>query len=137
MNEMERQVMGLLLSGDHPLLASLRDQLAVAKVSRREFTGVGFFTYFEVPLAARRLPSSRRIVIDDVHAEIQGLEHGAGFLLFVEDGALNNLECSICENAWPSNAKLVRAFFMHPKSPNSSMLVETKERDLPWVLKEG
>jgi hypothetical protein len=137
MNEMERQVMGLLVSGDHPLLSSLRDQLAVAKVTRREFTGVGFFTYFEVPLAARRLPSSRRLVLSDVYADIQGLEHGAGFLLFVEDGALNNLECSICENAWPSNGKLVRAFFIHPESPDSSSLVETKARDLAWALKEG
>jgi hypothetical protein len=81
--------MDYLLRGGHPVLATLREQLAVATVAAREFTGVGFFTRFHVPPTASRLPSPRPIVISDVHAEVSGLQHGAGFVLFVEDGVLD------------------------------------------------
>src|SRR5437762_2995955 len=98
--------MDLLLQGDHPVLATLRDQFAVAQVRGRRFTGVGFFTNFEVPATAPRLPFKSRLVLTDVYADITGLAHGAGFLLFVDGGALNFLECAICEPEWPTDAKL-------------------------------
>jgi hypothetical protein len=134
LNEMEQQVMDLLLQGDHPLLATLREQFVVADVSRREYTGAGFFTNFAIPATAPRLPFKRRLVFCDVYADLTGLEHGAGFLLFIDDGTLNFLECSICEPEWPTDAKLVRAYYMHAKRPSDPSLVKTKERDLRWLL---
>ena len=47
--------MGMLLAGEHPALAVLRDQLAAAEVIEREFSGVGFFTHFRVPACSPRL----------------------------------------------------------------------------------
>ena len=44
----ERQVMRMLLAGDHPPLEVLRKRLAHCVVVERVFTGVGFFITFEV-----------------------------------------------------------------------------------------
>ncbi len=137
MSEIERQIMDFLLRGEHPVLVLLRKQLAVTTVSKRHFTGVGFFTWFEVPPSAPRLPHPHRLVISDVHADLSGLQHGAGFLLFVENGVLDNLECFIYEDAWPANARLLRVYYMRPREPGSPMLIETRERDLEWALSEA
>jgi hypothetical protein len=136
-NEIERQAMEYLLRGDHPLLATLRGQLAAARVTGREFTGVGFFTRFDVPPTASRLPSPRRIVISDVHADVAGLQHGAGFALFVEGGVLDTLECFIYEKAWPLDPKVLRVYYMRPQEPDAAAMVETPERDLQWAIGGG
>src|SRR5262249_12674723 len=132
MNEVERQVMDFLLRGAHPVLALLREQLPVAEVVERKFSGIGFFTYFRVPPSAPRVPSCRRIVISDVDAEIEGLQHGAGFVLFVDEGILHMLEGFAYAASWPTDAKLKRIYYMHRKTPGSSAIVETAQRDLAW-----
>jgi hypothetical protein len=133
---MEWQIMDLILRGEHPILALLRKQLAVATVSKRDFTGVGFFTYFDVAASAPRLPHLRRVIINDVHADVSGLRHGAGFALFVENGVLHNLECFIYEEAWPTDARLLRVYYMRPREPGGGSVVETQERDLEWAIRE-
>ncbi len=137
MNEIERQAMDFLLRGDHPVLAVLRDQAAVAPIAKRKFTGVGFFTDFAVPPTAARLSSGRRIVLEDVHAEVAGLQHGAGFLLFVDDGVINLLECFIYEGAWPEDTRLTRLYYLHPRHGSGGTLVETADRDLEWALRDA
>ena len=51
--------MDFLLRGNHPVLATLRDQFAVAIVKEPDFTGVGFFIHFVVPTTAVRLERDR------------------------------------------------------------------------------
>jgi hypothetical protein len=135
MNELERQVMEFLLRGDHPILEALRLQLAASSVASREMTGVGFFTNFEVPSSVARIRNSARMVISDVHAEIDGLSHGAGFLLFVTNGCLDFLEAFIYEDKWPVDARLKRLYYLRPQRGESGdlvELVETAHRDLQW-----
>jgi len=137
MNEIESQVMAMLLRGENAILATLRDQLAVASVARREFTGVGFFTGFDVPPNVAKLSSSRRVTIQDVHADIVGLQHGAGFIMFVDGGVLDTLECFIYEDAWPANARLSRLYYLRPRQGTGGSLEETAERDLTWAIQES
>lgn len=92
MNELEAAVIDMLLAGERPALACLRTQRQRMRVERREYTGVGFFTEFRHPDDVVRLPSSRRIRFGDVHADIDGLAHGAGFLLFIDNGLITMLE---------------------------------------------
>ena len=134
MNELERQVMEFALRGEHPVLEVLREQLAAAAVSAREYSGVGFFTHLAVPATARRLPRAARCVIADVYADVTGLQHGAGFLVFVDSGILDMLEFFIFEEAWPAEARLRRLFCVRPKEPGSPSLVETAQRDLGFAL---
>jgi hypothetical protein len=138
LTEIEMQALERLLAGADARLAALRAQLERATVSSREMTGVGFFTHFSVPPEVPRLESgSRRIVIHDVYGEVDGLEHSAGFVLFVEDGIIGCLECFIVDGRWPESATLRRVYYVHPVAPGEATLVETKERDLKWAMDDA
>ena len=134
LNEIETTAMDMLLAGEHPALKVLRDQLAVAEVADREFSGAGFFVDFRVPASSPRVDKGR-LVIGDVYAELTGLEHDAGFLLFVTDGALDMLECFIVDDRWPSEPELVRAYYVRRDEGESSALIETNIRDLETAFK--
>jgi hypothetical protein len=134
LNEMEKKVLEMLLDGKDDRLAVLRGQLEGVAVSSREFSGAGFFTHLSVAPSVPRLDGSKRLVIGDVYAEVGGLENPSGFLLFVTDGALDMLECFTFSDQWPDDARIRRAYYMRPRSPGNPGLVETKERDLPWVM---
>lgn len=138
LNEIEKRALEMLLAGADDRLAMLRSQLDSAAVDRRELSGAGFFTHLSIPLdAPRLLPGPKRIVIGDVYAEVTGLQHPAGFLLFVDDGALNFLECFIADDRWPETATLRRLYYVHPVTPRSARLVETNERDFEWALRDA
>jgi len=98
---LEAAVLAMLLRGDHAVLAALRDQLAAATITRRELTGAGFFIDFAIPAAAPPAPV-RTLRFGDVEASLAGLEHGAGFVLFVNDGRLTMLEGYTYGEPWPS-----------------------------------
>ena len=125
----ERQVMQMLLAGDHPTLEILRQQFARSIVAERDYTGVGFFTSFKVHDCLPQLVPPRRIVIGDVCAAIDGLEYGCGFIVFVDDGLLGTLECHLWgDDAFPENPRYTRLYYIH--QPNPPAVAETKERDL-------
>jgi len=76
------------------------------------------------------------LVIGDVHAEIAGLEHDAGFLLIVTNGAIDVLECFSVDDAFPEQPELKRAYYVRPVSGDTGSLVETQNRDLSWALRD-
>jgi hypothetical protein len=138
LNEMEKRALEMLLAGADERLTILRSQANSATVDRREMSGAGFFTHLSIPLDVPRLvPGPKRLVIGDVYAEVTGLQYPAGFLLFVDDGALNFLECFIVDDRWPETATLRRPYYVHPAAPGKASLVETKERDLGWALRDA
>ena len=137
MNEIERRVLELLLAGNNDTLEVLRKQLSAASVVDREYTGAGFFTHLAVPTNVPRLRNRGRVVVGDVYAKIAGLAHEAGFLLFVNDGAIDCLECFIVDESWPKNAVMERAYYVRPSTPGSSNLIESNERNLEWALRDA
>ena len=60
-------------------------------VTGRKNSGHGFFTNLAVPDAVPAVNSSS-VLGHATHARIAGLEHGFGFVLFMEHGKLNILE---------------------------------------------
>jgi hypothetical protein len=90
-----------LLDGDNAIFSILREQLEAIIVTKREMTGVGFYTTFAVSQGARRVPGNRSFKFGDVTAELPGLKFGAGFLLYVKDGALHMLEGYSYDEKWP------------------------------------
>jgi hypothetical protein len=48
------------------------------------------------------VPGSRSLVLSDVEGDLAGLAHGAGFVLFVEDGYLGMLEAFSYGERWPA-----------------------------------
>ena len=89
LNALERAVLEKLLTGSHPSLAVLRSQLEKTSVGERKMTGVGFFTSLMVAPDTPRAPVRQKSVrLIDVDAEIEGLSHGASFVLYIENGVL-------------------------------------------------
>ena len=136
MNELERAILDKLLHGDDPILHVLRDQASSAQVRDREYTGSGFFTTFSISPSAPRLAEPPRLIIGDVYAEITGLEHDAGFLLFVNTGIVDTLEGFGVDDAFPEQPHLKRAYYVRPVSGESGSLMETPTRDLAWALRD-
>jgi hypothetical protein len=99
---LELAVLQKLLDGDHPVFIALRDQMIGLSVTARKLTGAGFFTEFSTTANARpaTVPSGKAR-FGDVEATISGLERGAGFLLYVDQGLLNRLEGYSYEEPWP------------------------------------
>ncbi len=100
-HQLVEQVLQMLLAGDEPVLDILRKQLEVAKRGPLEKTGVGFFVHFDLPQEASRVPGNPSITLADVFAEIEGLQYGTGFILFVDDGILSMLEGYTYDEPWP------------------------------------
>jgi hypothetical protein len=82
-------------------LELLRQQLATAIILSREMTGVGFYTTFRVDKDARRLPKRESFWFGAVGADVPGLEHGAGFQLYIKEGAVDQLEGFCYGESWP------------------------------------
>lgn len=102
LTQFEHAVLAKLLDGDHPALPALRAQLRACKVTGREATGHGFFTNLSVDRGVEPVPGAvSRMRIADVGADIEGLEHGAGFVLFVTDGFMDFLEGYSYGESWP------------------------------------
>jgi hypothetical protein len=114
---LEAAVLDLLLAGDHPVLAALRDQLAGATVKGRQHTGVGFFTDFSPAKDAVPAPV-RKLRFGDVQATIDGLQHGADFVLFVDDGLLTMLEGFSYDEPWPAEIVGFSVSYSDPARPD-------------------
>ena len=98
---LEQQLMGLLLEGESPVLNILRQQYALAKIARREFSGVGFFLYFDVPENVP-LMEPPNFAAGNVSISLENVPNGAGCVLFVKNGKLNMLEGYTFGNPWPA-----------------------------------
>jgi len=82
---------------DHgPLILA---QLELATIASRRKTGLGFFLNFAVsPL---ELFDPADFELNDVYGDLEGLEHGAGFVLFIRKGKLAFLEGHTHDEPWP------------------------------------
>lgn len=123
LTDFERAVINKLLDGNHQVLESLHQQLAVCRIVKRDATGVGFYTYLDVSSYEGPRPTLN-LKFGDVVAQIPGLEHGAGFLLYVEAGLLAMLEAYTFGEPWPDR---IEDFKLH--------YVTGEERDWPSLAK--
>jgi hypothetical protein len=113
LNELEQAVLDKLLAGDHPTLGVLRRQSEHARLAKRENTGSGFYCDFA---ADKEVPSVQRdFQIGDVHAELDGLTHGAGFVLFVRGGMLSMLEGFSYDEPWPNEIRGFSLRYLDPE----------------------
>lgn len=99
---LERSVLDALLAGPGRKLERLRRQAETFKVRKREFTGAGFYTDFirDSSLRVDELGQAD-VRLDDVVVEIEGVQHGAGFILLIKDGLLDMLEGFTFDEPWP------------------------------------
>jgi len=116
LNSFEQAVLDKLLAGSQEVLATLRRQASTARVVKREHTVVGFFCWFEVAPDGPLVESLHDFTIDDVSAEMSELAHGAGFVLFIRGGRLDNLEGFTYGEPWPeSTTDVVLRYSQEPR----------------------
>lgn len=120
LTRLEHAVLHAMLRGDHPALEVLRDQLAGLAVLRRTASPTTFSTVLRpAPAAPQAEVPSRRVVLDDLYAEIPGLSGGASFALFVDDGRLACLHGSTFGGEpWPED---VAGFTLHHDEPERDL----------------
>ena len=117
LNDFERAVLDMLLDGDHPVLVVLRAQAEKSRLSSREYTGVGFFCDFDVLPDVPALETERDFHIGDVIAVVDGLKHGADFVLFVREGRLDCLEGVTFGEPWPNEIRNFKlSYWSEPRS---------------------
>ena len=93
MNELsalERAVLHEIEAHTSEPILGLAQQIEAARVVARENTGSGFFTTFDVGLSP--LLEGVRSPIGFVMATIDGLQHGMGFLLWIRNDRVYQLE---------------------------------------------
>lgn len=125
----EQAVLDKILAGDHPVLVALRAQARAARIASREYTGVGFFLKFEVPPDMPVL-ANKNFHFGDVCAAVDGLQHGAGFVVFVRDGRLATLEGYSFDESWPSEiGAFSLSYQREPRDLSFSSTTETTPKD--------
>jgi hypothetical protein len=112
-NILEQSVIKKLLMDDGintVFLKNLEDQIPFLEVNKREFTGVGFFTYFNLKKGVISSNVERK-VFGDVGAEIEHMELGLSFLLYIENGFISCLECHTFGEVFPSKINNFNLFY--------------------------
>ncbi len=130
LSQVEGEILAFFLAGDDKRLRALRNQLDVCSVVSRHYTGVGFSTKLLVPLPAR-YPGEPNLDLTDVAGDIEGLKHGAGFILFIRDGGLHALEGYSFDELWPSETLSFKLrYWQEPRDlePLNSLLPPAQER---------
>lgn len=103
LTSLEKAVLDMMLDKPGERFEVIRRQLACATVSKRRFSGVGFFTDFVVPIDAAVQRDLPNMEIGDVVAEFPSVQHGAGFVLFIRNGVVRMLEGYTYDEPWPEN----------------------------------
>jgi hypothetical protein len=110
LNALEIKVLEKMLSAEQSDRATeIGRQLKVCSVSRREYTGTGFFTYFDIPQNVDPIVPEN-FEFGSLNAHLEGLRNGAGFVLFVRNGRLSFLEGFTYTEPWPEKTVFVRWF---------------------------
>lgn len=134
MNAFETELLTFLLAGDQRELAVLRGQLEGLDIKSRESTPNGFAVRLRVLPDVTRVKPLSDFQLGDVFAELEGLAHGAGFVLFVRRGALDVLEGYTHEEPWPETPGLKRLYYVHHPRLGDPAFVETPTRDLEQLF---
>lgn len=86
----EREILEIT-AADYPTsTAALRQQINTAHVISFENTGAGFFS--ELVVAANTPLLTAESPLSGAHGNVLGIEHGMGFIVFLEDGRVSLIE---------------------------------------------
>ena len=112
MSLLEKEIVNAILkcNKEHHMIDVLYEQYNVASVKNRTFTGEGFYTEFNIEDANEIAKLELEFQLGGIYAEIEGLECGAGFILYVKNGIISTLEGYSYGEHWPNDAKLKKIF---------------------------
>ena len=97
----EREVMMFLAKEKPEFEAQIMAQYDKCRIKSREFTGVGFYTNFEITDPADSFGNGIIEPFGSLHVDFPGLKYGSGYVLFVKDGFITMLEGYTYGEVWP------------------------------------
>jgi hypothetical protein len=122
LTSLQKQVLEMLLNGDDEVLAILREQAKHGSVTSNKETGVGFYAQFVVPSEIPRAPGHQTFKLADVNGTAANVNHGLGFVLFINDGALAGLEGYTYDEPWPNEIGDLKLTYSEGTSRNMDSL---------------
>jgi hypothetical protein len=99
----ESEVMSKLLSEEPKYSELLMMQYDNARIVSRQFTGVGFFTDYEVLDKSLRIHELSDYHFGSVQVVVPQLHYGIGFVLFIKHGLIDFLEGYTYGEPFPIN----------------------------------
>lgn len=108
-----------LIAGSHPASSALREQFGQSRIDTVELSGVGVFVEFSLPSDVT-LAHPGDLSGGSAQIAVQGLEHGAGCLLFVRGGKLTMFEAFSYDEPWPENTRVMRIENVIPIDPGAA-----------------
>ena len=120
----EKEVVeSILKTCDNELAPKILEQYKRSTVINREFTGVGFFTSFQVEDKSLSLGSDVNFGLGGIGAEIEGLKYKkAGFSLYIEGGMLAELEgYSYGDDGWPDEITEYKLYLINKDGSSSEI----------------
>lgn len=125
--ELENKAMEMLLAGDDPVLEGLRNQYLNSKVKSREFTGAGFYTYYEISPGIPRVAVGNNFEFTDVIASQGSVDPAMGFWVFIRDGYLLQLEgFTFLLDEWPSDYVDITLYYAETGGPRDLKKLRAK-----------
>ena|SRR5579872_5142223 len=121
LTNLEREVMEMMLAGEHRYAHMLRQQMASIRVDSRDMTGVGFFTKLAVADPGSALPGVPSFRLGNVDGIADNLKHGIGFLLLIKHGRVSLLEGYTYDEPWPEQLIGVRLSYSSEQKPLSKI----------------
>ena len=109
----EKAVMEKLLEKETSINKVLREQYKNASVVSRKFTGVGFFTDFNVPKNIPPVMEPVAYGYGNVSCIINGIEN-CGFVLFIKEGVMICLEGYTFMDKWP---EVITSYHLEESNP--------------------
>jgi hypothetical protein len=128
----ETDVITMLLAGDHPVLAAVRDQFAVAEIDSRKYTGVGYYLNFNLPTSHPKLhellPIKKYFLLGDVDVMLGEEKIWGTVILWIEDGRISSLEC-VTYDEWPDEGFSYEISYFDGKRDIEKLQEEWKKKD--------
>ena len=130
------ELLPLLLDGDHPVLESLREQVAEAKVRSEESSEYGMLIDLWVEDSAGALDVAHRFAIDDLFGMVEGVSGEVGFQLHIVRGRLKTIEAWVAQPGWPDTPTLVESWYVaYDPDPTVAEFVRVDKRDLDFAVR--
>jgi hypothetical protein len=125
--KLEQKLMDMFLSGNEPILETLRTQYKNSTINSREFTGVGFYTHYLVNPKTAISTNKKSFELTDITATISKMEDALGFVLFVRDGYISWLEgYTIALDFWPTDYSDVNLIYNYPEGKRDLNILQKR-----------
>ena len=100
-DEFEKRIIDDIIQTYPEYAERLARQYGYATVSKRTIDGRGFYTYYEIGDKTASLGDGVNLQLGENQWNINGLEHGSDYILWIKNGFISSLEGFSYGEPWP------------------------------------